>query len=369
MPSSHLVRRLFDGPIDVIGDIHGEIGALEDLLGHLGYDGSGRHAAGRRLVFIGDLCDRGLDSPAVVGFVQRLVGAGRALCLLGNHELNVLRGARKEGNGWFFADDHDAVKGKFTGSRRATAAEREQMHDFFAGLPLALERDDLRLVHASWDEAALALLRDCSGPTTAIYRAYAERSGELIRRTGLDQRAQAERREHGDRLHDPEIRPPLLEGLARVDHLYQMGNPVRILTSGVEALAARPFFASGKWRMLDRVKWWNHYGHETPVLVGHYWRWPTPETRDAYSRGEHDLFDGAGPDEWHGRKRNVFCLDFGVGARYKERAEGRQRDFRTRLGAVRWPERELVFDNGERSGLKSLPQSMPRQHGNRHHSQ
>lgn len=347
------LRPLFDGPLDVVGDIHGEIDALSDLLMVLGYDDSGRHPAGRRLVFIGDLCDRGPDSPAVIEFVHSLVEQELAQCLLGNHELNLLRGAEKEGNGWFFEEDHDAADGLFTTSRRATAGGREATRAFFGTLPLALERADLRLVHATWDEAALALLKNCSGPTTVVYDAYSERAGELARSTGLEARAEAERREHGERLRDPTVKPPLLEGLARVNHLHQMANPLRILTSGIEALAQEPFFASGKWRMLDRVKWWNRYAHQPPVLVGHYWRWPTPETRAAFSRGEHDLFDGARPEQWHGRRRNVFCLDFGVGARYQERIEGCTRDFRTRLGAVRWPEQELVFDDGQRQALSA----------------
>jgi hypothetical protein len=131
-----------------------------------------------------------------------------------------------------------------------------------------------------------------------------------------------------------------------------MANPLRIATSGPEALTGEPFFAAGKWRMLDRVTWWDHYRHATPVLIGHYWRWATPQARHALSRGEHDLFAGAAPMEWHGHRRNVFCLDFGIGARYKERAAGRSSGFMTRLGAVRWPEREVVFDDGERYLLR-----------------
>ena len=53
-----LVDKLFSGPIDIIGDVHGEIGALLSLLDLLGYDGQGNHAEGRRLVFLGDLGDR-----------------------------------------------------------------------------------------------------------------------------------------------------------------------------------------------------------------------------------------------------------------------------------------------------------------------
>lgn len=50
------------GPFDIIGDVHGCSAELETLLTTLGYD-DGRHPAGRTAVFVGDLVDRGPDSP------------------------------------------------------------------------------------------------------------------------------------------------------------------------------------------------------------------------------------------------------------------------------------------------------------------
>ena len=32
-----------EGPLDVVGDVHGELDALRALLAHLGYDADGRH--------------------------------------------------------------------------------------------------------------------------------------------------------------------------------------------------------------------------------------------------------------------------------------------------------------------------------------
>ena len=90
-----LVRELFDGPIDVVGDVHGEIEALRALLGRLGYDGTGRHPDGRRLVFVGDLADRGPDSPGVVRLVRRLIDNGRAQAVMGNHEFNAIKAAHE----------------------------------------------------------------------------------------------------------------------------------------------------------------------------------------------------------------------------------------------------------------------------------
>ncbi|MFF3364413.1 MULTISPECIES: polynucleotide kinase-phosphatase [Streptomyces] len=73
------------GPFDIIGDVHGCSAELESLLSKLGYD-DGVHPEGRTAVFVGDLVDRGPDSPGVLRRVMDMVEAGHALCVPGNHE-------------------------------------------------------------------------------------------------------------------------------------------------------------------------------------------------------------------------------------------------------------------------------------------
>ena len=91
------------GQFDVIGDVHGCRAELETLLGELGYlverDAEGRtvrapHPEGRRAVFVGDLVDRGPDTPGVLRLVMGMVAAGDALCVPGNHENKLLRALR-----------------------------------------------------------------------------------------------------------------------------------------------------------------------------------------------------------------------------------------------------------------------------------
>ncbi|MFE4055531.1 polynucleotide kinase-phosphatase [Streptomyces sp. NPDC059096] len=77
--------RHLTGPFDIIGDIHGCRSELETLLSALGY-ADGVHPDGRTAVFVGDLVDRGPDSPGVLRRVMDMVGAGSALCVSGNHE-------------------------------------------------------------------------------------------------------------------------------------------------------------------------------------------------------------------------------------------------------------------------------------------
>ncbi|MFJ4978504.1 polynucleotide kinase-phosphatase [Streptomyces coeruleorubidus] len=73
------------GPFDIIGDIHGCSAELESLLDKLGYT-DGVHPEGRTAVFVGDLVDRGPDSPGVLRRVMAMVKSGNALCVPGNHE-------------------------------------------------------------------------------------------------------------------------------------------------------------------------------------------------------------------------------------------------------------------------------------------
>ena len=55
-------------------------------------------------MFVGDLTDRGPDSPSVVELVKALIEMERAQCVLGNHELNIILGLKKFDNGWFFGE-------------------------------------------------------------------------------------------------------------------------------------------------------------------------------------------------------------------------------------------------------------------------
>jgi predicted kinase len=88
------VEVLQPGPFDIIGDVHGCIAELTELLDRLGYvvtDGVHRHPEGRIAVFIGDLVDRGPDSIGVVRLVDSMVQAKSALLILGNHDEKFLR--------------------------------------------------------------------------------------------------------------------------------------------------------------------------------------------------------------------------------------------------------------------------------------
>jgi protein phosphatase len=82
------------GPFDIIGDVHGCCDELETLLQTLGYqlkEHTYYHPEDRKVVFLGDLVDRGDRILDTLNLVQKMVAAGSALCVPGNHDYKLLR--------------------------------------------------------------------------------------------------------------------------------------------------------------------------------------------------------------------------------------------------------------------------------------
>lgn len=88
------------GPFDIIGDVHGCLDELVELLGRLGYtvgtNAAGEaidaeHPEGRRVIFVGDLVDRGPSSVGVLRLAMGMTAAGHALAVPGNHEAKLIR--------------------------------------------------------------------------------------------------------------------------------------------------------------------------------------------------------------------------------------------------------------------------------------
>ncbi|WP_338871054.1 polynucleotide kinase-phosphatase [Spirosoma sp. SC4-14] len=89
------------GPFDIIGDVHGCFDELQELLFALGY-GINRvdetetnfgfnvtAPENRKAIFLGDLVDRGPDSPKVLRMVMSMVNSEVAYCVPGNHDLKL----------------------------------------------------------------------------------------------------------------------------------------------------------------------------------------------------------------------------------------------------------------------------------------
>lgn len=86
-------RREETGPFDIIGDVHGCADELETLLDKLGYavswngkDVTVTPPEGRRVIFVGDLVDRGPRSPDALRIAKHMVDAGTGMVVVGNHD-------------------------------------------------------------------------------------------------------------------------------------------------------------------------------------------------------------------------------------------------------------------------------------------
>lgn len=94
-------KKHLSGPFDIIGDIHGCYDETVALLTKLGYElktvednGSNfgieaSHPQNRQVIFLGDLVDRGPNSPAVLKLAMSMVHSGVAWCVPGNHDLKL----------------------------------------------------------------------------------------------------------------------------------------------------------------------------------------------------------------------------------------------------------------------------------------
>jgi hypothetical protein len=324
MSSQTLVGELFDGPIDVIGDVHGEVVALHELRRRLGYDERGRHPHGRRLVFVGDLGDRGPDSPGAVEWIRELVERGRAQAVLGNHDFNALHaaagGPMKTELSWLFDEarpfhhhGHHVPQVLVRGKRR------DGILAFFARLPLALVRGGelpVRVVHACWDADSIECLRGESNVIACYQREHSRIAAALGEASECD---------------------PLARKLA-----HQNGNPVKRVTSGLEGRSSEPIFINNEPRYEVRLPWWRDYHDATLCVFGHYWRTALPGERKF-----EDLFDGVPRNGLVG-PGGAMCIDYSVGKRFKERMRpGFAHRYLSSLAALRLPERVLVFDNAD----------------------
>jgi protein phosphatase len=74
-----------------VGDVHGCLDELRELLGKLGHLDSKPEGDRRRIVFVGDLIDRGPDSLGVLKLAMQLQEQGRAVVVMGNHDWKLYR--------------------------------------------------------------------------------------------------------------------------------------------------------------------------------------------------------------------------------------------------------------------------------------
>ena len=176
---------------DLIGDIHGHYGSLISLLETLGYEarnGVYRHLGGRKVIFLGDFIDRGTNSLDVLRVARRMVEAGEALAVMGNHEFNFVSYLTPDGRGGYLRE-HSAENARQVSATMDSFIGRPQELTghlaWMKSLPFFLELDGLRVVHASWVAEDIEFLRDQSltdGAFLAAANEKGSRAYEAIER-------------------------------------------------------------------------------------------------------------------------------------------------------------------------------------------
>ena len=158
---------------DLIGDIHGHADELVQLLTALGYQkvqGVYEHPE-RKVIFLGDFIDRGPKIRQVLDIVRPMVDGGKARAVMGNHEFNAL----------LFHTEHVHRKEAYLRRRdnkniRQHSQTILQLPDqdladsiaWFKTLPMWLDLDGLCVVHACWDDKAMAVIQAARPESEAV---------------------------------------------------------------------------------------------------------------------------------------------------------------------------------------------------------
>ena len=155
---------------DIIGDIHGQADKLHSLLAHMGYEdrsGAYRHPS-RTAIFVGDFIDKGPQQVASVMTVRRMIEAGTAQAVMGNHEFNAIAWhtpdpehpedfLRQHRGGWGAGNRKQHAA--FLAEVESNPDLHKEVVDWFMTLPLWLDLPAIRVVHACWHEGYMNQLK------------------------------------------------------------------------------------------------------------------------------------------------------------------------------------------------------------------
>jgi hypothetical protein len=153
--------------VDFIGDIHGHAVELENLLLNLGYNNNKNyysHPDERKVVFVGDFIDRGLQIRETLQIVKGMCDNGTAKAVMGNHEYNaILFHTKNHKNGGYYRDHSFKEINHHIETLRQFKDYPEEWKiylDWFKNLPLFLETENYRVVHAYWNQNHIEFLKN-----------------------------------------------------------------------------------------------------------------------------------------------------------------------------------------------------------------
>ncbi len=150
---------------DIIGDVHGQAAMLKDLLSRMGYKpeyGVYKHPE-RTAVFVGDFINRGPSVRETIRIIRRMVEAGSAKVVLGNHEINALYYALRDKKGEHLSKKWSRLRmdlNQTLSEFRYRMGEWNDHLEWMRTLPMFLELDGIRVVHACWTDENIQILKE-----------------------------------------------------------------------------------------------------------------------------------------------------------------------------------------------------------------
>jgi len=144
---------------DIIGDVHGHAQLLKKLLLTLGYKktASGYAHPERKAIFVGDFVNRGPQIKKTIRVIRSMVESGNAFAILGNHELYLIIDHLRSRKTVSPKKDISVIK-----TVNEFSEDPEEWNDhikWLRSLPLFLELNGLRIVHACWSDEAVEFLK------------------------------------------------------------------------------------------------------------------------------------------------------------------------------------------------------------------
>lgn len=145
--------------LTIIPDLHADATRLETCLAE---------SDGRKVAFLGDFIDAGkatvvADDLAVLRRVKTLIDNESAVSVLGNHELNAILFHRKDKLGAPLrkhAPKNVIQHASFLDQIGYGTPAAMYWTEWFLSLPLWIEKDGIRLVHACWDHSAIQVVKE-----------------------------------------------------------------------------------------------------------------------------------------------------------------------------------------------------------------
>jgi hypothetical protein len=174
----------------IIGDVHGMFDALETLLQTLGFSKKNNAYQHPKYIaiFAGDFVDRGKRQRDVIELIRAMVEHGSAKAILGNHEYGVI---------YSYSINPETQQPQLVCNSRLkeecntilkdyplAGKDTTDMIEWLKSLPLYLQLDQLRVVHATWDEIAIEKLEPFTEQgqlTSEGWRQAVIKTGDLYR--------------------------------------------------------------------------------------------------------------------------------------------------------------------------------------------